>query len=57
MLGVFCLVDDKGVIHLPKLDTARVEAVLMALASKSSINMFATKGLMGDPMATPCTCS
>ena len=31
--------------------------VARALVSKSSINIFATMGLMGDPMATPSVCS
>ena len=41
--------DDKGVIHIPRPDSWRVGAVLLALASKSSINRFASKELMGSP--------
>ena len=29
----------------------------MALTSNSSMKMFAMRGLMGDPITAPCTCS
>ena len=34
-----------------------IGAVLMALDSNLSMNMLATKGLVGEPIATPWTCS
>ena len=33
-----------------------LRAVLMALTSKSFMNRLVTKGLVGDPIAAPCTC-
>ena len=57
LLGVFCLINNKGVIHAPKQDPWGFGEVLSSLASKSSIKRLATKGLMGDPIAALCTCS
>ena len=57
LLGIFFLVDNKGVIHVPKPDPVRLGKVLRALASKFSMNRLATKGLMGEPIVVSCTCS
>ena len=57
LLGVFCLVDNKGVIHTPEPNPGMLGEVLMTLALKSSINRMANPGLMGDPIASLCTCS
>ena len=51
LMVVFCLSDDKGVIHL----CGGLGAELMALISNSFINRLATVGLMGEPMAASCT--
>ena len=45
LFGMFCLLDDKGVIHIPEPDPGRIEGSAMALASKSSINRLATNGV------------
>ena len=37
LLGVFCLMNKKGIIHVPAPDPGWVGEVLMGLASKSSI--------------------
>ena len=57
LLGVFCLVDNKGVILVPKPDHGGLGDVLRALASKSSMNRMATKGIMGELIAALCTFS
>ena len=46
MLDVFCLVDNKGVIHILN-QTTGVGEVLKTLALKSSMNRLATIVLMG----------
>ena len=46
LLGVFCLVDDKGVIHIPQQILRGLGAVLNAQALKSSMNRLATKWLL-----------
>ena len=53
LMAVLCLLDDKGVIHIPEPQAGRVGVELMALNSKSSMNRLVISGLMGEPMATP----
>ena len=53
LFGVFCLVDNEGVIHVSKPDPGGKGEVLMALASKSSMSRLATKVLMGESIAAP----
>ena len=55
LLGTFCLMNNQAIIHVLKPDPGLGE-VLAALALKSSINRLATTGLMGEPIAAPCTC-
>ena len=54
---MFCLVDDKGVIYKPEPKGRGWGKEVRALTSNSSIKMFAMRGLMGDPIAAPWTCS
>ena len=42
LLGVICLMNNKGVLHIPKPDSDWDGEVLKVLASKSSINRLAT---------------
>ena len=56
-LAVFCLVDDKGVIYKPEPEGRGVGKEERACTSNSSIKMFAMRGLMGEPIAAPWTCS
>ena len=54
---MFCLVDDKGVIYKPEPKGRGWGQEERACTSNSSIKMFAMRGLMGDPIAAPWTCS
>ena len=54
---MFCLVDDKGVIYKPEPEGRGVGKEERACTSNSSIKMFAMRGLMGEPIAAPWTCS
>ena len=54
---MFCLVDDKGVIYKPEPKGKGVGAGGKGCTSNSSIKMFAMRGLMGEPIAAPWTCS
>ena len=49
--------DSKSIVHKPFPQCREHGDVARALISKSSINKFATMGLMGDPMAGPSFCS
>ena len=54
---MFCLVDNKGVINKPKPQGRGLGKDWRALTLNSSMKMFAMRGLMGDPIAAPWTCS
>ena len=54
---VGCFDDNKGVINKPFPQSGGFGAVLRALVSNSSIEMFAIMGLNGDPRAAPSNCS
>ena len=56
-LAVFCLVDDKGVIYKPEPKGRGWRKEERACTSNSSIKMFAMRGLMGEPITAPWTCS
>ena len=53
----YFFLDDKHNIHIPSPESGGLEDALIALTSRSSMNRFATIGLIGDPMAATCTCS
>ena len=57
--GIFlCSLDDgESITHKPFPECRGGIAVARALVSRSSINKFATIGLMGDSIAAPLTCS
>ena len=57
--GIFLcsLDDDESIIHKPFPECRWDGAVARALVSRSSMSKFATIGLMGEPIATPLTCS
>ena len=44
---MFCLLDDKGVIHISKPKPGWIAVVLMALDSNAYMNRLATMRLMG----------
>ena len=52
---MFCLIDDKSVIYKPE-PKGKGGKEVRVLTSSSSIKMFAMRGLMGEPIAAPCTC-
>ena len=56
-LAVFCLVDDKGVIYKPEPKGGGWGKEERVFTSNSSIKMLAMRGLMGEPIAAPWTCS
>ena len=56
-LAVFCLVDDKGVIYKPEPKGRGWGKEERAFTSNSSMKMLAMRGLMGEPIAAPWTCS
>ena len=57
-LFLMCLMlQHKGIIYIPFPYPGGCCAVVMALFSKASMNMFAMIGLMGDSMAVPFVCS
>ena len=56
LLAVFCLLDDKGVIHIPKPKSGWIGGSVHALDSNTSMNRLSTTGLMGEPMAARWTC-
>ena len=56
LLGVFCLLNNKGVVYEPKPDPRGLGEALKALTLKFSINRLAMTGLIGDPIAAPCIC-
>ena len=55
LLGVFCIADNAGIIHVPNPDPVGLGQVLRVLTVKSSMNRLATEGLRGEPIAAPCT--
>ena len=57
LLTVFCLIDGKSGINKPQPKTGMCGKVLMALTSNSSMNRFAMRGLIVEPIAAPQTCS
>ena len=57
LMAVFCLLDDKGVIHIGKTTFMGWWTELMALTSNYFHEQVATMGLMWEPIAAPCTCS
>ena len=57
VLAVFCPTYDKSVIHNPKPQGGGLGQDWRALTSNSSMKMLAMRGLMGDPIAAPWTCS
>ena len=54
---MFCLIDDKGVIYKPVPKGRGCGKKERACTSNFSMKMLAMRGLMGDPIAAPCTCS
>ena len=56
LLGMLCLVDDKGVIHVLKPDPGRIGGGADGSGFEIHINRLATKRLFGRPIAAPCTC-
>ena len=58
LLTVFYLLDDKGVISIPKSKPWWIGGSAdIPLDSNSSMNKLATIGLMGENMAVPWICS
>ena len=57
LLDVFCLVDDKGVIHMPKPDPGGLGELWMVLPSKSLDEQVSYWRAYGRSMVAPCTCS
>ena len=57
LLAMFCLLDYKGVTHIPEPRPGRLGVVLMTLDLMSSMNRLVIKGPVGEPMAAPWTCS
>ena len=57
LLAMFCLMDDKKVIHIPEPKPGWMGEVLMVLHSNSFMNNLTAKGLTGEPIAVPLTCS
>ena len=49
LLGMLCLMNNKGVIHIPKQILGGIGEIFRALTLKSSINRLTTTELMGDP--------
>ena len=54
---MFCLLDDKIIIHILSQSLGRFGAELIALDSNSSMNALPVRGLMGKPIAALWTCS
>ena len=54
-LDVFCLMNEEGIIHIPKPDP-RGAGGSTDVPGFKFLHKQATKGLAGDPMATPYTC-
>ena len=54
---MFCPIDDKGVIYKPEPNGRGCGKEERACTSNSSMKMLAMSGLMGNPIAAPCTCS
>ena len=53
LIDMLCLLDDKGVIHIPEPKPGWTGDSADDLASISSMNRLATRGLIGETMAAP----
>ena len=56
-LAVFCLVDDKGVVHKPEPEGRGWGKEERTCTSNSFIKDVCYEGLMGEPIAAPWTCA
>ena len=56
-MAVFCLLDNKGYIYIPNPKPGQIGSRADNLALNSSMKKLSTIGLIGKPMAAPCSCS